>query len=235
MLSSYLDRFFESAHGLHLKIPVDKTELRKVIMEFIKKNQLRNHGIKLILTGGYSEDGFTPIKPNLIIRAHQIKQLPAEKYRTGYKVMTCEFQRSTPEFKSLDYRHAIALIPQLLQKGLDDVLYYNNSIVTEFPRSNFFMVDQDNRLITPANNILKGITRKALLQVASEYCEVEERDIFTDELLIAREVFLTSSTKLIMPVTEIDGHPVGKGTPGPVTRRLAEMLDQLPADFEFLP
>ena len=233
LLSSYLDRFYQSASGLNLQVPLEKEELTDIIHQFIAKNQLNGHGVKMILTGGYSDDGYTPLKPNLIIRAHLLKQPGIDKYMSGFRVMTHEYQRSTPGYKSLDYRHAIALIPLLKQKGLDDVLYHYKGVITEFPRSNFFMVDQHNRIITPTNNILEGITRKALLHVARDSYEVQERDILVDELLIAREAFLTSTTKLIMPITEIDGNPVGDGLPGTVTMHLAELLGQLPDDFEF--
>ena len=233
LLSSYLDRFFNSAAGLNLEVPYSKAELTDIILQFIQKNQLKNHGIKMILTGGYSDDGFTPVTSNLIIRAHELKTPPKDKFQSGFKVMTHEFQRSTPEYKSLDYRHAISMLPTLKEKGLDDLLYHAHGVITELPRSNFFMVDQQNKLVTPANSILKGITRRAVLHLARKYYTVEERDIFTEELLIAKEAFLTSTTKFIMPITEIDGRKLGDGEPGPVTRQLSQLLLQLPQDFEF--
>jgi D-alanine transaminase/branched-chain amino acid aminotransferase len=94
------------------------------------------------------------------------------------------------------------------------------------------MVDQQNTLVTPANNILEGITRKTVLELAKGTYSVQERDILVDELHIAREAFLTSTTKSIMPITEIDGRQIGDGGPGPVTSRLAELMHQLPHDFK---
>ena len=233
LLSSYLDRFFNSATGLNLKVPYSKAELTDIILQFIRKNQLKHHGIKMILTGGYSDDGFTPVNSNLIIRAHELKIPPKDKFQSGFKIMTHEFQRSTPEYKSLDYRHAISMLPTLKEKGLDDLLYHAHGVITELPRSNFFMVDQQNNLVTPANSILKGITRRAVLHLARKHYKVEERDIFTDELLIAKEAFLTSTTKFIMPITEIDGRKLGDGEPGSITRHLSQLLLQLPQDFKF--
>ncbi len=232
LLSSYLDRFFHSARGLNLEVPVSREELNRIIDEFIVKNNLKKHGIKLTLTGGYSEDGYQPVAPNMIIRAHELKIPTKEKYQQGFRVMTHEYQRSTPGYKSLDYRHAIALIPTLKERGLDDVLYCYHGIITEFPRSNFFMVDQNDRIVTPASHILEGITRKAVLRVARDHFEVQERDVFVDELINAKETFLTSSTKSIMPVTQIDGHNIGDG-PGKITRKLSELLFELADDFEF--
>ena len=231
LLSHYLDRFWQSAKELHLKPPVSKNELTLIIHEFIEKNQLRNHGIKMILTGGYAEDGYIPLEPNLIIRAYNITMPTAEKYQAGYRVMTNEYQRGTPESKSIDYRHGISLIPELRERGLDDVLYFSEGVISEFPRSNFFMVDQQDRIITPKGNILNGITRRVLLQVAREHYVVETRDVLVDELLIAQEAFLTSTTRLVMPVCEIDNHKIGKGVPGPITKHLTQLMQELPMDF----
>ena len=232
LLNHYLNRFYHSAEGYNLYIPLEKAALTKVIHDFIDRNQLTDHGIKLILTGGYSDDGYTPAKPNLIIRAHNIAIPSKEKYRDGFKIMSNEFQRDTPECKSLDYRQGIVLLPQLRRNALDVVLFYYEGKVTEFPRSNFFMVDQNNKIITPANGILKGITRNVLLTVATAHYNVIERNLYLDELANASEAFLTSTTKLIMPICEIDGKPVGNGSPGPVTKHLAELLHQLPHNYQ---
>lgn len=79
LLAHYLDRFYNSAQGLNLEVPLDRNELTQVIYQFIERNQLTDHGIKIILTGGYGEDYYTPLEPNLIIQAHQIKLPPLEK------------------------------------------------------------------------------------------------------------------------------------------------------------
>ena len=233
LLTSYLDRFYNSARGLNLTVPYEKEELIEIILEFIRINNLNKHGVKIILTGGYSEDGFTPIKPNLIIRAHNLTTPSKDKYQSGFKIMTHEFQRSTPGYKSLDYRHAISLVPSLKERGLDDILYYSHGVITELPRSNFFMVDHQNNLVTPVSNILRGITRRAVLHLAKDHFNVQERDILIEELQSAKEAFLTSTTKFIMPITEIDGLRVGDGHPGPVTRQLTGLLHQLSQEFEF--
>ena len=232
MLSMYLNRFYASAAGLNMEPPVKKGELKQILIQFIKKNKLDHHGVKLTLTGGYSDDGFTPVTPNMIIRAHKLKRPSPEKYQTGFRVMTHEFQRSAPACKTLDYRHAIALIPTLRKRQLDDVLYHSEGIVTEFPRSNFFMIDRDDRIVTPAKNILEGITRKAVISAAKDHFNVQERDVYLEELKHAKEAFLTSTTKLIMPVCEIDGRLVGSGKPGPLTQKISQLLHQLPIDFE---
>ncbi|HUC82493.1 MAG TPA: aminotransferase class IV, partial [Flavisolibacter sp.] len=70
--------------------------------------------------------------------------------------------------------------------------------------ANFFLVTEEGRLVTPSKNILQGITRKKLLEMAGDFYPVEERDITLDELKTAREAFITSTTKQILPVRQID-------------------------------
>ena len=231
LLPSYLDRFFNSVAGLNLEVPLNKAELTAVIQEFIDKNQLVDEGVKMILTGGYTPDSYTPLEPNLLISAHKITFPAPEKYAQGFKVMTHEYQRESPAAKSINYLQGIQLIPVLKVRGLDDVLYHLGGVVTEFPRSNIFMVDQQHQLATPANNVLAGITRKTLLHLAKEHYSPTLRDITLSELKLAKEVFLTSTTKGIVPVCEIDGFPIGDGIPGVVTQHLAQLLGDLAVDF----
>jgi branched-subunit amino acid aminotransferase/4-amino-4-deoxychorismate lyase len=89
--------------------------------------------------------------------------------------------------------------------GGDDILYYNNDSVSECPRSNIFMISQDNTIVTPANNMLMGITRKNIIAVAeAHHLKLEQRDISLSEMKKAKEVFITSSTKRITPVAGLD-------------------------------
>ncbi len=232
-MPQYLDRFFNSAAELHLTVPLNKPELTLVIQEFIDKNQLVDEGIRMILTGGYSPDSYTPLEPNLVISAHKITFPAQEKYQQGFKVMTHEYQRESPVAKTINYLQGIQLVPVLKAKGLDDVLYHWGGVVTEFPRSNIFMVDQQGQLVTPATNVLAGITRKTILHLAKEHYSPTLRDITVSELKQAKEVFLTSTTKGIVPVCAIDGHPVAEGVPGVVTQHLAQLLGDLAVDFIF--
>jgi len=231
LLPWYLERFFHSAQALNLEVPLRKSELKAVIQEFIDKNQLVDEGIRMILTGGYSSDSYTPLEPNLVISAHKINFPAKEKYEQGFKVMTHEYQRESPAAKSINYLQGIQLIPVLKARGLDDVLYHWGGVVTEFPRSNIFMVDQQHQLVTPVKNVLLGITKKTVLYLAKEHYSPTLRDITVSELKQAKEVFLTSTTKGIVPVCEIDGHPVGDGVPGVVTKHLAQLLGDLAVDF----
>jgi D-alanine transaminase/branched-chain amino acid aminotransferase len=122
---------------------------------------------------------------------------------------------------------AVWLQPLMKEKQVDDILYYNQESITEFPRSNVFVVTKDKKLVTPARNILHGITRKNVLKIAGPIIEVEQRDIPLAELETASEIFLTATTKYITPILKLNNKPVGNGKPGQVTRMLCEKLLEL--------
>ncbi|MBI1781592.1 MAG: aminotransferase class IV, partial [Sphingobacteriales bacterium] len=173
-----------------------------------------------MLTGGYSADSYNPAEPNLIITCNPVKTATKEDFEKGYSVITYEHQRELPHIKSISYLTAVWLQPLLKQKKVNDVLYYNQQSITEFPRCNVFIVTKDGQLVTPVNNMLKGITRKHVLELAAEFIPVKERNITVDELMNAAEVFLTATTKKIIPVVKINDTIISNGKPGPVTAQL---------------
>ena len=92
-------------------------------------------------------------------------------------------------------------------------------------RSNFFIIDQNDKIITPGNGILKGINRKHVLNVARDHFEVEERDLLIEELKYAKEAFITGTTKKVMPVRQVDDIVIGNGKPGWNTKELQDMYE----------
>ncbi len=215
----HLDRFERSATLMGLSIPASRERLREIIAELIRLNPHPLLGLKLVLTGGYSPDGFAPAEqPNFFVIAKPFEFKDPEK---GLHFMSVEHQRQLAEVKSLDYLLPIYLLRKQREMGADDVLYYENGLITESSRSNVFIV-KGNTLITPAEGMLRGITRKHILHFAQQELRVEEREVTLEETLQADEVFTTGSTKRIVPVTKIDNRPIGSGQPGPVTRQLYE-------------
>jgi branched-subunit amino acid aminotransferase/4-amino-4-deoxychorismate lyase len=97
-------------------------------------------------------------------------------------------------------------------------------VITECPRANLFIVTKDDKLITPANNILKGITRMKVLELAAINHKVEEQSITIDDIKNAREAFITSSTKRILPVWKIDDCIIGEKGKNPVSSYLFKQL-----------
>ncbi len=226
-LDGYLGRFFNSAQLMGLEVPLPAEDLKASITRLIQMNGLGDSGVKMILTGGYSENGYNPGPPNLIM-IEQPLTLPSEAQQAaGIKIITHEYVRELAEAKTINYTVGIRLIQKVKALGADDVLYHQQGVVSEFPRSNFFIVRADNTLVTPAKEILKGITRKNVLELASKKYRVEEGTVTLENIAQAKEAFMTSTTKRILPIVEVDGKPVGNGKPGEVSLELLRDLIQL--------
>jgi D-alanine transaminase/branched-chain amino acid aminotransferase len=220
-LEEHFNRFYHSAKVMHLPVQQDRTTLKNLIMELQQKNQLPDSGIRITLTGGYSPDGYQIADPNLLITQSAFTYNPAH-FEKGIRVITYEHQRQLPQVKTIDYLKAIYLQPHIKAHQANDVLYYNQGLVTECPRANFFIVNNNEEVITPGNHVLRGITREKLLGM--EGFRVKEGNISLADLAAAKEAFITSTTKNILPVLEIDGKPVGNGKPGPITTALYNQL-----------
>lgn len=219
-IDDHLERFFSSAAAMHLPVNKTREELIHIIGQLIHQSSLPEAGIRIMLTGGYSPDTYTPAAPNLLITCNPVRTATADDFEKGFAVISYEHQRELPHIKSINYLTAVWLQPLLKEKKADDVLYHHNNRITEFPRSNVFVVTKDNRLLTPARNMLKGITRKQVLSLAAAILPVEERDIHREEVYEAAELFLTSTSKKIIPVVRIDDIVIGEGKPGVITREL---------------
>lgn len=203
-LDDHLQRFASSAAQMHLPLPLEIATLKESIFRLIDRNNLPDTGIRLGLTGGYSPDGFLPGTPNLVISQHRFTLPTDAQRRKGIRLLSYPYQRQLPQVKSIDYLMAVWLQPAKAQKGVDDFLYHTNGVITECPRSNFFLVTADNRIVTPEANVLQGITRKKVLSLAKEHYMVEAREVRLDEIASATEAFVTSTTKQILPVAQID-------------------------------
>ena len=230
-IDDYLDRFFSSAHLLHLQPPYDKKAIKNFVAEIMRRNGIETSGIKLILTGGYSTDGFEPGNPNLIITQQALEVSSKEKFEKGIKIILHEYLRDVPTAKSINYLMAVYLRDKILAHKADDVLYYKDDKVLEFPRSNVFIVTKDKTIVTPAENVLQGITRKKVLELAGRKYKTETRSITTSELRDSAEVFLTSTTKRLLPVLEVDGKPIGNGEVGEITRGLYNSFVELEDEY----
>ena len=219
-IDNHLDRFFNSAAMLRLAIPYSRDDINHIITEMMEMNKIADSSFRLVLTGGYSPDYYQLSSPNFVIIQQPVQLPDKEDFDKGIKIILHEHIREFPQVKSTNYLVGVYLQHEVRQRKADDVLYYKDNKILEFPRSNVFAVTKDGTVITPADNVLKGITRMKALELAREKYKVEERAITCDELKNADEVFLTGTTKRIIPVIEIDGKMVNNGKPGEITTSL---------------
>lgn len=172
----------------------------------------------MVLTGGVSENHFSPAEGKLFIFAESLSMPSPEKYQKGIKLLTLEYVRPIADIKTTNYTLPVWHSVNWKRLGAEDVLYHWNGWVSESSRSNFFIV-KNGVLHTPDQHILMGITRKQILKMAEN---VVIRPISLEEVWEAEEAFITSTTKVLLPVTQLDDRKIGTGKPGPVTMGILE-------------
>ena len=223
--AEHLERFASSAAQIDLTLPWSAAELDGLINETVARNGLNNAAIRLIATGGVSSDYMTPQgNPSLVIMVTPVPVYPETQYSEGCKATTVEMIRERPTVKSLNYAGAIMAVEQAKKEGAIEALYRTaDNHITEGTRANLFLFKGD-QLITPSAEVLPGITRMAVLKLAADRFDVVERAIHVDELAAADEVFITSSTKEVLPIVQIDDLIIGDGKPGANTLQLLNMF-----------
>lgn len=212
-LDHYLDRFTLSAAKTYLPLDYSREDLKKIISELIEKNDLKEGGLRMLLSGGVSENHFSPAKGKLFIFAESLMFPTQQKYEEGIKLLALEHVRAIAEIKTTNYALPVWHSMHWQKAGAEDVLYHQDGLVSESSRSNFFIV-KNGVIITPDRHILMGITRKQIMELDGN---VQIRSVSFEETLEADEAFISSTTKMLLPVTKIDDHTIGTGKPGPVT------------------
>jgi len=223
----HLDRLQHSASVLRLQLPFAKEELKKIIAELINKNQLGASGIRITVTGGNATDSYTLTTPNIIITQQPLTMDDVFDASKGLHLITEEYVRELPTAKSINYLMGVYLQQKVKDAGADDVLYVKNGFISELPRSNVFIVSKDNELLTPDLNVLYGITRKHILQLASPVITVKEQPIRLEDVLEAKEVFVSSTTKRLLPVFSVNGKQIADSKAGTTTTLLYHLFREL--------
>ncbi|MEO8955477.1 MAG: aminotransferase class IV [Ktedonobacteraceae bacterium] len=229
-LEEHLNRLYRSAELIELAVPWSRAYITQLVHEIIERNIYVHASIRLFVTGGETEDSILPLgKPTLAVLITPLGERHMERFAQGYKVITTPLQRSTPEAKTTSYLEAIRALKEATRHDAVDALFVNaQGHVLEATRSNFF-VFRGNTLITPRDGVLLGITRDVVLELAHGLFTIEERPVLLAELPLVDEAFITSSSKEIMPVVQIDDLLIGNGTPGRQTyaleQRFIEMIE----------
>ncbi len=195
--------------------------------ELIYKNNLLTSGIRITVTGGNAADTYTPTTPNIIITQSTLTMVAAFDPSKGLHIITEEYVRELPTVKSINYLMGVYLQQKVKDAGASDVLYVKDGYISELPRSNVFVVTQQNELITSDSNVLYGITRKHILQVASQTMDVNEKAVSLHDVLHAKEVFVSSTTKRLLPVFSVNGTQIGTGKASPITEQLYQRFLEL--------
>ena len=237
-LDEHLKRLYASASGISLKISHSPTEIKKQIQ--ITLDSAKNHEsyIRIIVTRGVGDVDIDPsscFNPNIIILVKEIPQISIESYEKGISVALVSIKRNSrdslnPAVKTGNYLNNVLARIEAKRMGAEDAIMGNSmGQLTEGTTSNLFFV-KEGRLLTPIKEcgILSGITREKIIQLANKNSiTLEEGKWPSEELFKAEEIFLSGTVKKIIPVTVLDGRPVGKGIPGPITQKLMRLYSEL--------
>jgi branched-chain amino acid aminotransferase len=222
----YWARLSHSAAVMQLSLPFMQDEMYRIIMDLLVKSDVPDAAIRTVVTGGYSLDSMTVTKPNVMIMVEPLPVVPVAQYEHGIHVILDDYVRDMADVKTTDYKHVILLASHLAEKEAQDVLYHKNGVISELSRSNVFLV-KGHTLITPDRDILRGITRQVVMDIARSDFIIEERAVSIDEVWNADEIFTTSSNKKILPITRVDGHIIADGEVGPCSRHLLAQFNAL--------
>lgn len=227
-LSEHLKRLQSSLDGIRLANPHSDSEWSKLIDELITLNEGEDQYLYLHITRGVAKRDHAfpqpPVTPTVFMMSSPLLHPAAELLKTGVSAITAVDNR----WLHCDIK-AISLLPNVLlrQQAVDAgcaeaILIRDDSFMTEGSASNIFLV-KDNMLLAPPkdNLMLPGITYDVLLELATaNNIPSQIRKISKQEIFTADEVLLTSSTREVMPITHVDGKPIGNGKPGPLFTRL---------------
>ena len=226
----HMERLDRSLKELKMAWPCNIVEMTAMHNELIKRNNLDEGIIYMQVTRGVADRMFNfpkDIISSLVAFPQVMKLVDNPNARTGVKVVT------TPDIRWLrrDIKSIMLLAPVLgkeeaYQKGAAEGWMVEDGFVTEGTSSNAYIVVGDKIITRPlSNRILAGCTRRALFRLAKEHnVQIEERLFTPEEAYGADEAFLSSASQFVMPITEIDGHRIGGGQPGPVVRKLREIF-----------
>lgn len=221
-LKDHLQRLDHSQSILNFQEPILSEEIKKIILQLEEKNKFIDSYYKAIISGKLIKN---TIQPVVTVYSDNIINYPAEMFTSGISLIISEFAKPFPEYKTTFYLGSYREYTRMHNAGAEDVLFYFDNIIRECSRCNVFTV-KNNLIYTPAKNMLQGITRKHAILCAQQKYIVIEKDITVKELFEADEVFLTSTTKNIMPVVNIEDAVIADGKPGYITKELMEMFQQ---------
>ncbi len=222
-LKEHLNRLLNSAKIIGLKHQYNLKFLENIVFKAFEKSKLKEASIRIYLTGGESKDFLTLSKANLIIIVTPIKNLSEYLYEKGGKLITKTCERILPQAKTTVYTEGLKYLQEAKKRGAIEVLLISlDKKILECTTSNIFVVF-NKKLVTPRNNILLGITRKVVINLAKKVkISVIERDVYLKEIRNADEVFITATNKEILPIVEIDNYKISDKQIGEITKRLRE-------------
>jgi len=237
-LREHIDRLYRSARVIMLDIPLTKEDMINAVLETLRKNNLRDGYVRLVVTRGIGDLGLDPRKcqrPTVIIITDIIKIHSSQAKEKGIRAMIVWVKRdpvdaTSHEVKSLNYMNSILAKIEANIAGYDEAICLDkNGYISEGAAENLFIA-KNGRIITPptSTGALVGITREVAIKLAQKigYTAIESNITPTD-LFTADEAFFTGTAAEIIPIVEVNKRIIGDGKLGPMTRRLMQEFAKL--------
>ena len=217
-LGAHLTRLKKNISSLKYSLS-DQFDLEEIILEVISRNKFTNQVIYVQISRGTDtvrdhipSDGLTP---TIFVSSHELKTEFSPS--SGEKAILLEdFRWRKSQIKATSLLANVIYRSEAKHQEVFETILFENGFITEGAVSNVFCCI-DNKIFTPplTENILPGVTRKVILELIQETSfEYEETKIPVDSFLSAEEIWVTNSTKGVIPIIELDGKKIGSGSPG---------------------
>ncbi len=231
---AHLERLKRSLGELQLGCPVPVDEIPAIQKELIARNGLTEGTVYLQVTRGAADRDFNfppDPKPSLVMFTQQKNLIDNPVAQTGIAVVTLpDIRWGRRDIKTVMLLPSSLAKQEAVTRGAADAWMVQDGHVTEGTSNNAYIVTLDGRIVTRhlSNEILHGITRKAVLKLAArDGYTVEQRAFTPEEAYDAAEAFVTSASTFVMPVVKIDDRILGNGVPGPVAGKLRQLYIEM--------
>jgi branched-chain amino acid aminotransferase len=239
-LDDHMDRFERGMTSLRMNLSLTRSEMREILFECVRLSGLEDAYVEMMCTRGVAPAGSRDLREAknrfYAFAVPFVWIVSPEKQEDGINIVVSSTRRIAPE--AVDPRvknyHWLDFVSGLFEAydrgGETAVLTDAAGHITEGPGFNLFVIS-DGRITTPDRGVLEGITRRTVMEIAHEMgVAVEQRPVTADELRNADEAFMTSTAGGIMPVTRVDGSPLGNGKPRSMTCQIRERYWALHTD-----
>ncbi len=232
-LGEHLERMQASANALGMGVQIDANAIAAGIDALLQANELTDSRLRLVATPGHiprpGSDDPGELTPTCLITAGPLAAYPPELYQNGMRVCICPYRQNAKDplagHKTLAYLPRLLAMKAAAERRCNEALWFNTDLrLAEGSVCNVFIIEGESLITPPLDTpVLPGVTRAKIIEIAkANDVVVSEEEIIIERLLAATEVFLTGSVLQVMPVTAIEKHMVGKGTPGELTKRMAD-------------
>ncbi len=230
----HIERFFRSLREINIQHNFTAETLENIMLELFSRNKMPEGSCYMQITRGHHiRVPYCPkdLSPTIVATVAVGKKVSAEEFENGFSLLTHDDIRwARCDIKTVGLLASTLMNQKAKELGADDMLFVRDGFVTEASFANAFIVDQNQTIITrdADNFILRGITRDRFIKIAAEKgLKVVERKFTLAELFNASEVFLTSSSLILRPITKVDGKIIGNGKAG----KISKILYQAYQDF----